>query len=152
MLEFSKSIGAGKKPFSAYQDYLKTVKDKLSPTLYEFTLNPDKHGGDESMHDAWIEEISIVEKRDKENDGQIDIRLKFIGPQHDRFFEFYCSNVESYQLGLKERRFASGHGDILCFEVSIENEWTVIAFWLATQDILFVKATNIEVKESLISI
>lgn len=55
-------------PFEVYAEYLKKIQDKLPKQLYDFISDSKRHDLEEqSLHDTWLNEISVKIKRDKDN-------------------------------------------------------------------------------------
>lgn len=55
-------------PFEVYVEYLKKIQDKMPKKLYDFVSDSKRDDLEEqSLHDTWLNEISVKIKRDKEN-------------------------------------------------------------------------------------
>jgi hypothetical protein len=115
-----------------YWSYLETVKDIMPAELFAFASNPTNHdlSSPNSLHDAWLEEWSIAEvtlPNEKRSKRLIEIRARFLGPQHDRHIYLTYKNVGHYTAHNPEE-FASpptgrvGHGDLIIHELTVVRE------------------------------
>lgn len=93
-----------------YWSYLESIKEKIPLELFNFLRNEDRYvpTNENCLHDSWIREIKISEKKDK----RTIIQIALLGPFHDRIFKFVFSDVNKFKSKLKEKNF----GDLLMHE------------------------------------
>jgi hypothetical protein len=139
--------------FENYKAYLETVKDKIPQLLYEFISNSKRHDLEkESLHDSWLNEISLKVNRDKENRNlqkSVDIKIEFLGAFHDRIFILKFTDVVSYQFGKTE----SENCDLITYEIYCEDidekNFLVFNAEFADKNSIIIKSQNIEIIEEL---
>lgn len=114
--------------FSRYLDYLDSIRSRLPAHIYSFAAD-SRHfdlQSEESLHDAWLEALTIKETASHETDAarRISIHLCLLGPFRDRRIHLHYSGVERYLLDTPARpgvpRYMhTAHGDLLTHEVRI---------------------------------
>lgn len=120
--------------FVAYLKYLRSVRDKLPPSAYEFAVadchyDPSSH---ECPHDSWVESLTISEpfSGDTREYRGIEISLRLLGAYHDGHIELTYQDVKSYSLETPaEFRMPPhnvGHGDWLTDEIRLSQGGHVI--------------------------
>src|SRR5262245_9020912 len=117
--------------YRPYARYLESVKHLMPAHLFAFAANSENYdlSSPNSLHDAWLEEWSIIEVAlpDKRSKRMIEIRARFLGPQHDRHIHLTYKNVGHYTMHNPEE-FESpptgrvGHGDLLIHELTVVRE------------------------------
>lgn len=141
--------------FEFYQQYLETVKGKIPADLYDFVYDSKRHDlAEQSLHDSWINEITIKETRHKKEEFwkfNIDIKIELLGPYHDRLFNLSFEKVLSYQIGVGDK----GHQDLLTFEVYCEqmHKKNILVFnaEFADNRAIIIKAKDIKITERLLT-
>ncbi len=110
--------------FQDYLNYINSIKNDISKTLYKFAVNEKHYDLDspESLHDAWVEYINITEKSSGlRNDSRSSrIEIKLLGPQHDRFITLIYDNVLSLNLDT-HNLLNKGWGDLISHRVRFSN-------------------------------
>ena len=114
--------------YGPYMRYLESVKHSMPTEIFAFAANIENYNltSPNSLHDAWLEEWSITEMAllNERIKRLIEIKARFLGPQHDRHIYLTYKNVGSYAIHNPEE-FESppagrvGHGDLLIHELTI---------------------------------
>jgi hypothetical protein len=118
--------------YRPYLRYLESVKHLMPAHLFAFAANTKNYdlSSPNSLHDALLEEWNIAEvalPNEKRSKRMIEIRVRFLGPQHDRHIRLTYKNVGHYTTQNPEE-FESpptgrvGHGDLLIHELTIVRE------------------------------
>src|SRR5262245_31308590 len=118
--------------YRPYERYLETVKHIMPADLFAFAANFENFNlsSPNSLHDAWLGEWSIAEvtpPNEKRSKRVIEIRARFLGPQHDRHIYLTYRNVGSYTMQNPEEfemppTGRVGHGDLLIHELTVVRE------------------------------
>src|SRR5437867_3156320 len=117
--------------YRPYLRYLETVKHIMPADLFAFATNPENFNlsSPNSLHDAWLEEWRIAEVAlpDARRKRQIEIKARFLGPQHDRHIFLTYKNVGSYTMQNPEGfemppTGKVGNGDLLIHELIVVRE------------------------------
>src|SRR5882724_5634901 len=88
---------AGIWQFDRYFDYLGSIRGRLAPHVAAFALPLERYSLDSphSLHDAWLESLTIEElaagERGEQRNTRITVRL--LGAYHDRWHELTYSGV-----------------------------------------------------------
>ena len=109
-----------------YFQYLAEVEKQLPLEVFAFASDPRNYDieSHQSLHDAWLECLSITEPaagmRSEVRNIRIDCR--FLGPYHDLDIHITYFDVAEYSLTnpagfLTPPTVAVGHGDLLMHEV-----------------------------------
>lgn len=111
--------------FDEYFNYLKSVSDKIPGEMYNFFKEWKHYSLDdrESLHDCWVENISIAESSDgsPEKNRNVNVSIFLLGAYHDRRITLNYHDVSNYNLSGCE--LCSGaHGDIVVHELNIEDD------------------------------
>ena len=127
--------------WSAYCDYLGSVKSRLPRSAYDFATAPWHYdfGDHRSPHDGWLESLIIREPASggRQENRSLEITARLLAAHHDGHIELKYSDVRSYALASGVTN-GSGHGDWLYDEirlsgrgrVSHEVEWSRGGLWL----------------------
>jgi len=107
--------------FARYRAYLSTVAEQLPPGVKAFALQDwyYDHSDHRCPHDAWLEELSIVEPAtgERKERRSSEFRIRLLGTYHDGYVHFRHANVRRYLLETpteyQSRPFNVGHGDFL---------------------------------------
>jgi hypothetical protein len=101
------------KAFEKYRNYIETNKAKLPRSCYELAVsdwyyNFNNH---KCPHDAWLENISILEPSDGERNEirKTQVVVKLLGAYHDGYIELIYKNVAS--LKINAFNIKAGHSD-----------------------------------------
>ena len=114
--------------FDAYFAYLNKVKHEMPKAVYEFATKVEHYNltSHESLHDAWLEYLTICEPAEGERKQQRSIEIKtcYLGPFHDCLIYLSYKNVKSYSLQSPAEfenppTYKTGHGDLLTHEISV---------------------------------
>jgi hypothetical protein len=115
--------------YRPYLLYLESVKHLMPAHLFAFAANSENFGltSPNSLHDAWLENWSIAEVALANERGKrlIEIRARFLGPQHDRHIFLTYKNVGSYTMRNPEEFEMPpyiAHGDLLIHELTVVRE------------------------------
>jgi len=126
--------------WSAYSAYLRSVKDHLPQSAYEFATAPWHYNFEDhrSPHDGWLESATIREltSADERTDRSMEINVRLFAAYHDGHIELNYSNVRAYSLAFKPG--TTDHGDWLYDEIRLsderhvfhEVEWSRGGLWL----------------------
>ena len=126
--------------FGRYAAYLESVRAVMPPHVFNFASD-SRHfdlSSRSSLHDAWLEEVSIRElatgERREVRKAQIEIRL--LAPFHDRRIHLLYDDVASYRWELPSGNGApryehTAHGDLYTHEICVAGNG------LLTHEILF---------------
>jgi hypothetical protein len=116
--------------FDRYASYLDSIRDQLPAHVYDFASNSNHFDltSHSSLHDAWLESLCVVEPAtgSRSEVRAIEIRLRLLGPFHDRYINLVYTGVSKYGLNAPSRpgepRFThTAHGNLLTHEVRFEN-------------------------------
>ena len=122
--------------FENYKNYLKSIKDKIPQSAYEFAT-ADWHFNTRDArcpHDAWLEEFKFGEVQNSENFElyPIEIYIKLLGAYHNGYIEFRYKNIHSYSFKskrsfrLSEYKGEYFHGDWIRDEIRLsENDFVI---------------------------
>ena len=114
--------------YRPYARYLESVKHLIPAHLFAFAANPGNFdlSSPNSLHDAWLEEWSIAELAlpNRPKKRLIEIKARFLGPQHDRHIFLTYKNVGKYAMQNPEEFemppfVGVGHGDLLIHELTV---------------------------------
>jgi hypothetical protein len=118
--------------YEPYFEYLKTVRNKLPKTAWDFAT--DFHNYDltshQSLHDAWLNSFFISEVATGERSQIRSIRIDscYLGSYHDYKIHLTYFEVSAYKC-ISPTRDASaasdamiGHGDLMTHEVRLEDD------------------------------
>jgi hypothetical protein len=114
--------------FDQYLTYLNKAKHKMPAAVYEFAIKQEHYNLDshESLHDAWLEYLTICEPAEGERKEErcVDIKTCYLGPFHDCLIYVHYKNVRSYSLHSpavfeNPPTYKSGHGDLLTHKISV---------------------------------
>lgn len=119
----------GSGDYRPYARYLESVKHLMPAHLFAFAVDSENFdlSSPNSLHDAWLEEWSIAEIAlpNERSNRLIEIRARFLGPQHDRHIFLTYKNVGSYKMQSPEEFQMPpyiGHGDLLVHELTVVRE------------------------------
>jgi hypothetical protein len=152
-MKYNNSFFAGK--FEDYLEYLNTVKDKFPAPLFDFVSSVERHDlGAKSLHDSWVDEIVVNEKRKKSLSktwqSQIEIKILLLGSYHDRHFELRFINVCYYQL---EKKIVCPI-DLITYEIYLEkiNDEDILVFYaqFADESTFLIKSAQIQINEVIL--
>lgn len=103
-----------------YFQYIENNKGKFSEKLYDYISN-FKHyslSDRESLHDAWLEGL-LIKESDCDGKRLLNIKVVYLGPYHDRKFEFSYVGVTEYLISNSGKNDGQ-HGDVFVHEFSVE--------------------------------
>lgn len=132
--------------FDRYVEYLTENKNRLPQHVFEFAIDVNRHNlnSPHSLHDAWMNSISIKENRNAsrpfEPSPTIDIDL--LGPHHDRDICLNYTDIESYIFkGIKNpfNWADTYHGDVLSHEVRLTESGSI------SHELLFASESKIQI-------
>lgn len=157
-MRFIFTDGMGVTHFDAYFNYLSSVKDIFPRPLYEFVGDKTRYSlsDPKTMHDSWIEKLIIKESatEDEPNRRVVSIEAHFLGPYHDRIFNFLYQQVVAYTVSYPEKLSAvpkNGHGDVLVQEFLItERDDISHEINFSTGGNLHIVCREIEITETLL--
>ena len=120
--------------YDRYTRYLGTVQGHMPEHVFAFASDSRHFDLDSptSLHDAWLESLSICESATGEGRSPRTTRIDIVllGPQHDREILLRYENVARYRLSLEndgDRRFGPpSHGDLYTHEVRIEEDGMLV--------------------------
>jgi hypothetical protein len=111
--------------WSAYLEYLNSVKEHLGPGAAEYAFSEwhSDYAHKMSPHDAWVESISFRENATgpRLQNRSLSGSISLLASYHDGRILFHYDDVSSYQLEAKKvlRSPPRGHGDWLADEVRL---------------------------------
>jgi hypothetical protein len=118
-----------------YFAYLRGIEAKLPAQVRAFATDVRNYTlhDHQSLHDAWLEECSIIEAAGGERRElrALEIRTRYLGPYHDMRIHLHYYGVRAYRLDTP-REFAgppsyeAAHGDLLMHEVRLSDEGDVV--------------------------
>ncbi len=115
-MKYNKSYNG--EDFQNYILYLKSIKNKLSKSIYEFVSDINRHNfSEKSLHDSWIKTIQIETNFEKRFSN---INIIFTGAYHDREFHFYFEEVKYYKI---IQELQDINRDLISFEIGVENNF-----------------------------
>ncbi|GAA5497272.1 hypothetical protein Rhal01_03465 [Rubritalea halochordaticola] len=116
--------------FGKYLDALAKYRDQLPDEVAQFAEDESRFclQGGGTLHDAWIETITVREKRAAGDDASsCEIELVLLGPLHDRRIQLRYLGVKAYTVdGRGENGFQAFHGDIHTHEVRLSDDGLVV--------------------------
>jgi hypothetical protein len=114
--------------YRPYVLYLESVKHLMPAHLFAFAASSENFDltSPNSLHDAWLEEWSIAEVAlpNERKKRRIEIRARFLGPQHNRHIFLTYKNVGRYAMQNPEEfemppTGRVGHGDLHIHELTV---------------------------------
>ncbi len=114
--------------FDEYFAYLNNVKHEMPTAVYEFASRIEHYNltSHESLHDAWLESLTILEpaEGERKEERYIEIKTCYLGPFHDCLIHLKYKNVQSYSFNTPTEfenppTYKTGHGDLLTHEISL---------------------------------
>jgi len=121
-----------RRAWSAYEDYIESIKAKLPHELYEFALSPWHHNhlDHRCLHDSWVEKVSIDEigVGERRQERSLEISVSLLGAYHDGYTYLSYEEVVDYRLqkGKLSNQYRQAHGDWLIDEIRLSDEGNVI--------------------------
>jgi hypothetical protein len=118
--------------FGDYLQALESYRDQLPPEVAAFACDETRFAlhHPSSLHDAWVEQISICESRAMDQKpSAISIVLTLLGPMHDRWIILTYEEVSTYLItGGKNPNSTPHtlHGDIWTHEVRLSKQQEVV--------------------------
>lgn len=109
--------------WQAYFAYLQSIRHLLPAHVWQFAADEGHYNLHDrrSLHDAWLEQCSVEESAEgsRYEIRQTHIRLRFLGPWHDRHIHLHYVGVQRYSLAQNED--TPSHGDLLTHELSLQD-------------------------------
>jgi hypothetical protein len=129
---------AGTVNWDAYFDYIRSIRGRLSPTLYAYAENWEHYSldGVDSLHDAWLCALQWS-TRDH------SVVIEFIGARQDRRHLFRYKEAKSYVVTL-DVHYVHGDRDVLAHEFRIEGKVVEHEIAFSGGKSILVRATDIE--------
>lgn len=121
--------------WSAYSNYLSSIRDQLPKGAYEFAIASWHYNFEDhrSPHDGWLETLVIQERAIAERTEQraVEMTILLKAANHDGTIEIKYVVVESYSLtkafeGNGQDGGGSGHQDWLYDEVRLSEQGNVL--------------------------
>src|SRR5688572_9623138 len=87
--------------FGDYLEALESYRDQLPPEVAAFASDEDRFtlNHPSSLHDAWVEQISISESRSIDDlPAEIRIVVNLLGQMHDRWIILTYEGVSAYSI------------------------------------------------------
>jgi len=106
--------------------HLNTVRDQLPTHIWEFASNSRHYdlSSYESLHDAWLDTLTIGEPRTDSNLRSVGIEICLLGAYHDRCHTLAYSNVRSFSMS--SPGIVNGHGDLITHETRLADDGVFI--------------------------
>jgi hypothetical protein len=126
--------------FGRYSAYLETIGHLIPAHVHAFASDPGHFDltSRSSLHDAWLEEVSVREVATGERNEvrKAQIRMRLLGPHHDRHIHLLYESVTTYRFDLPSggnapRYEHTAHGDLYTHEICLADNG------LLTHEILF---------------
>jgi len=109
--------------YRRYFSYIESVRDSMSDALYKFASSIENYDltNKNSLHDSWLEEVSIVEDSGIQRGRSVRITANYLGAFHDRRIIIRYAGVEEYEIMMTRERRGSrvAHRDVLVHEVRV---------------------------------
>ena len=109
--------------FQDYLNYLDGIKSYLSPEIIDFATDVKNYdlSSPNSLHDAWLENISIneISSGERKEKRCTEVVLHLLGPQHDRSINLTYSNVLHLNLNNNDELLL-GWGDLINHNFSFD--------------------------------
>lgn len=145
--------------FDEYFKYIESIKNNIPSHLYSFASDSKYYGlnSRESLHDAWLNNLNIVEpaKGERKESRAIEIEANFLGSYHDRTIKLQYKEVLAFELKTPEEfsappSFEIGHGDLLYHELTLEGKETLVhEMEFSRGSVFIIKCKNIIHSEEL---
>ena len=139
--------------FDSYFEYIESIKYNLPSHVYSFASDFKHYGlsNHESLHDAWLNHLNIVEPStgNRNELREIEIEAIFLGPYHDRLIIIRYKEVMAFELQKPEDSTvssgsATGHGDLLYHEIRLEGKATLVhEIEFSSGSVFIIKCKNI---------
>jgi len=141
-----------RKSAEAYRAYLNSIKHRLSAEVYDFAIadwhyNPNDH---KCPHDAWVQEIRIMEVAEGERAENRETRIEMIllGAYHDRLLKITYSGVNGYSLAAADA--GHGHRDWITDEIRLsDNEFVIHEIEFRSGATMQVECRDLQFEEKL---
>ena len=139
--------------FDDYLEYLESHRDQIPKDVYDFIIDPRRHTLDDpgSLHDSWLESLSISEHRNSPSTATLTLRL--LGQQHDRYLILTYSDIVTYNITGDRTPFyaATYHGDVLYHEIRVSDDSKLThEIEFATESSFIVTCNHLSFEEKLI--
>jgi hypothetical protein len=116
--------------FTAYADYLRSVKGLMPDSAYEFAAAEWHYDFNDHKcpHDSWVEHLNLKERSagSRSEIRHLDIEVKLLGAYHDKWLYLSYLDVVSYSFHSGNKEGDVGHGDWLIDEVRLSEKRFVI--------------------------
>ena len=141
VLKYLRQDREGAWQWEPYRDYLAQIRDRLPPQVAAFATHITRYSLDspESLHDAWLESLEILEPAEGKRHEQRAIRItvRLLGAFHDRIHELTYVAVRRYRIDAPAGQ--RGHGDLIVHEVRIEEDDLIV------HELLFANGGTVEI-------
>lgn len=146
--------------FDRYAAYLESVRGQLPAHVYAFASDPNHFNltSHSSLHDAWLETLCVIEPATgpRAEVRAIEIRLRLLGPFHDRYINLVYAGVSKYELDAPPRpgepHFThNAHGDLLTHEIRFENDRLIHEILFERGAIFLIECSDIKHSEEPIA-
>ena len=105
------------KDFQKYQEYLSSVKPKLSKNIFDFFSDPGRHDfSNRSLHDSVLKKEECVRSLDSDT---LAVSLILVNANFDREFLLHLQDVSQYKITQEASDMSS---DLITHEVGIEQD------------------------------
>ena len=136
----------GEIELDSYFDYLESISSYLSYSVKRFALDSDRYklNNCKSLHDAWIDQITIYEKRQNPV-PKCRVELFLLSQCHTRIIQIVYMGVIAYRLSGHQSFIGENvnkstfHGDILTHEIRLNKKKKLV------HEIIFHDKTNFKI-------
>jgi hypothetical protein len=141
-----------------YKQYVDSIRDALPEHVYAFASNEAYFNlaSHSSLHDTWLEELTLKEISQTGRDRVVQIHLSLLGPFHDRKIHLHYIDVSQYSLAAhpeyEEQRYQRVfHGDLITHGVRLGRDGRFVHELLFKSDATFlIECADIRHSEELI--
>lgn len=140
----------GEVSWDRYFEYIGQSKEFFPPELFKYVASWENYSldGSNTLHDAWLEDIAFGNTTGDLSIGSI--KLKFLGPFHDRYHEFSYSGVRSFCIELQSST-ESGYRDLIAHEFRIEEKLFVHEMRFANNGVVSVTFEEASISQKALS-
>ncbi len=150
-MKFIQITNSGVVNWDNYFDYIKKISNRLPANVLEYAENFKHYSltDKESLHDAWLENLSLDEIR---SSGKVILSLTFLGPYHDRNMTFNYYGVSKYQFKVDLGELPNMlHGDVFVHEIREKNGKVEHEILFSTESTMMITCETFDYQEEKLS-
>jgi hypothetical protein len=141
--------------FDRYFEYLDKIKNIIPDDLYGFASDKERYSlhSKGSLHDSWLVSLVLSVDNPAKTSEQCltNVRIKLLGPYHDRIYELFYVNVKRYLFANESTLHVLARSDLLFHEIRINSNNRIEHVIKFDNDInIFIECSKMSFQESMI--